>query len=131
MLAIQKLADGQANTVLIAENLFCGKDGEVWMIEINDFLFFGLIIGTLLIGMTFGLMLTRDYRKSLEKEYKEKRMEIYNTIRKETKEEWSKGWDAAYRSYRERQKAYYLWFREHGYETKDIVEWLEKYMEGR
>ncbi len=101
------------------------------MIEINEILLFGLIMGTFLIGTIFGVILTREYRKSLEKEYEKKHMEIYNTIRKETKGEWSKGWDAAYKSYGERQKAYYLWFREHGYEAKDIDEWFEKYMKGQ
>lgn len=98
------------------------------MIEINYFLFVGLLMIIFLLGMTLGYYFTRDYRKSLEEEYEKKHSEIYNAIQKETKGEWSKGWDAAYKSYSERSKAYYLWFREHGYELEDIEEWLKKYM---
>lgn len=101
------------------------------MIEIKDILFIGLLFGTFVCGMIMGLILTHDYRKSLDKEYEKKHAEIYNTIRKETKAEWSKGWDSAYKSYSQRQKAYFIWFREHGYETEEIEKWFEKYMEGQ
>lgn len=98
------------------------------MIEINDILFFGLLFIMLFVGMGLGLFFTHDYRKELEKTYNQKHQEIYNTIRKETKDEWSKGWDAAFKTVGDDQKAYYLWFREHGYEQEDIAEWLKKYL---
>ncbi len=46
------------------------KEGALMqMIEIDYFLFVGLLMIILLIGMTLGYSFTRDYRKSLEKEY--------------------------------------------------------------
>ena len=98
------------------------------MMQISNLLFCGSLIASYVVGVLFGFLFTRDYRKSLEEEYNKKHSEIYNTIRKETKDEWSKGWDAAYHRVGVTQKAYHLWFREHGYELKEIDDWLEKYM---
>lgn len=96
--------------------------------QINETLFIVLLVGLPFLGIIVGYSMTHDYRKALDKEYEKKNSEIYNKIRIEIKGEWSKGWDAAYKNFGATQKAYHLWFREHGYELEDINKWLENYM---
>ena len=98
------------------------------MITLNDFLFFGILMAMLFIGLGVGVLSTTSYRKTLDKEYKRMHDEIRNTVRKETKNEWSAGWDAACNMVRDRYKIYYIWFREHGYDTKEIEEWSKEYL---
>ena len=88
----------------------------------------GICVGIFLIGLTTGLLATRELRKEYEKEYEKKHSEIYNTIRRETKNEWSQGWNDAYKGVAETKKAYYVWFREHGYEPDKIEEWYKEWL---
>lgn len=98
------------------------------MIEINEVLFIGLMIGMCILGTLIGVLSTRDYRKMLNDEYNKKQNEVYETVRKEVKGEWAKGWDAAYKSAGVISRKYYLWFREHGYNPQDIEKWADDYM---
>ena len=90
--------------------------------------FWGICTGFMLMGLAIGLGTTRELRKSYEKDYTKKRNEIYNTIVKETRNEWSKGWDAAYKSVAETKRAYYVWFVEHGYKPGDIEDWYKMWL---
>ena len=90
--------------------------------------FWGICLGLMLIGIVIGLCSTRELRKSYEADYKMRHDQIYNTIRRETKNEWSKGWDAAYKSVAETKKAYFVWFTEHGYEPDQIEEWYKDWL---
>lgn len=91
--------------------------------------FWGICVGMMLFGLAIGLIFTREIRKNYEQEYEKKRTEIYNIIRKETKNEWSTGWNAAYKSVAETKKAYYVWFTEHGYEPEKIEDWYKEWLE--
>ena len=88
----------------------------------------GICAGMFVVGLVTGLLSTRELRKTYEKEYDKKHSEIYNTIRRETKNEWSQGWDAAWKSVSETKKAYFVWFREHGYESDQIEEWYKEWL---
>ena len=97
------------------------------MLEINEMIFFIIVLVAFFVGAIFAWSMTHAYRKDLEETYDKKHSEIYNTIRKETKNEWSKGWESAYKQFGETNKKYYLWFKEHGYEIEDIAKWYEQY----
>ena len=90
--------------------------------------FWGISVGLMLMGLAIGLGVTRDVRKSYEKKYDKMHDEIYNTVRRETKNEWSQGWDAAYKSVAETKKAFFVWFREHGYEPEKIEDWYKEWL---
>lgn len=91
----------------------------VWMLACIGFTVFGAFIG---------VSTTKDMRKYYENEYEQKHAELSKVIRKETKCEWSKGWDDAYRSYSDRFKKYVVYMREHDITDEQIEDFYEKYL---
>lgn len=98
------------------------------MIQMHGVLLLVVILSSITLGAVISAVSARDYRNMLDKDYKKKYDQMRDTIIKETKNQWSQGWDAAYSRVGKTTKAYYLWFREHGYSEEDIEEWLEEYL---